>query len=250
MLTPERHRIILEHLKQKEVVKITDLVEITSASDSTIRRDLSQLEEQQYLKRVHGGASLLKSTRQEQGISERSTKNLQDKKAIAQYAANLVNDGECIYLDAGTTAYQMIPFLNQEDIVVVTNGLTHINALLENNIATYLTGGFIKSSTSALIGRGALTSIENYRFDKCFMGVNGIHSQYGYTTPDPEEALIKSAAIQQSREAFVLADSSKIGEVSFSKIVSINAANIITTETDDDLLYPFISKTSVKVVTS
>lgn len=250
LLTPERHRLILERVNEKEVVKIQELVEITASSESTIRRDLQILEEQKYIKRVHGGASLLQGKRIELGIPEKSTKNLQDKIAISKFAASLVEDGDCIYLDAGTTTYQMIQFLTDKDILVVTNGLTHIESLLDNNMSTYLLGGLIKSKTRALIGSGALTSLEHYRFDKCFLGVNGVHYQYGYTTPDPEEALIKKTAIHLSRETFVLADSSKFGDVSFSKIEKINKAKIITTETDPDVLASYEAKTKIKVVTA
>lgn len=250
LLTQERHQLILQRLNEKEIVKLQELVELTNSSESTIRRDLVVLEEQNYIKRVHGGASLLKGTNQEQGFVEKSSKNLQEKKQIAEYAANLVEDGECIYLDAGTSVFQMIPFLASKEIVVVTNGLTHIDALLERGIKTYLLGGLIKSKTSALIGRGAIESMDKYRFDKCFMGVNGIHLQYGYTTPDPEEAAIKSRAIQLSREAYILADKTKIGDVTFAKVCDLQDATMITTEADCEILTPYQVKTTIKVVTT
>jgi len=250
LLTQERHQLILQRLNEKEIVKLQELVELTHSSESTIRRDLVVLEEQNYIKRVHGGASLVKGTNQEQGFVEKSTKNLQEKKQIAEYAAALIQDGECIYLDAGTTTFQMIPFLASKEIIIVTNGLTHIDALLERGIKTYLLGGLIKSKTSALIGRGAIESMDKYRFDKSFMGVNGIHLQYGYTTPDPEEAIIKTKAIQLSREAYILADSSKFGDVTFAKVNDLQEATVITTEGDDELLSPYQTKTTIKVVTA
>jgi DeoR family transcriptional regulator, fructose operon transcriptional repressor len=143
----------------------------------------------------------------------------------------------------------MIPFL-PENIVVVTNGLTHVNELLEKNIKTFLIGGYAKPSTKALIGRGALDSLEHYRFDKCFMGVNGIHSQFGYTTPDPEEAMVKKLAMSLSREAFVVSDESKFSEVAFAKIADLHLATIITNELDSEIEEQYHSKTKIKVVTS
>ena len=89
----------------------------------------------------------------------------------------------------------MIEFLPLKDIVVVTNGLMHLKPLLNKGISTYLIGGLAKQNTNAFIGRGALASLDLYRFDKCFMGVNGIHPQFGYTTPDQEEAMVKQKAI-------------------------------------------------------
>ncbi|MBB5325463.1 DeoR family fructose operon transcriptional repressor [Anoxybacillus tepidamans] len=248
MLTEERHRLILDLLAEKKVVKLQELVEATSSSESTIRRDLSQLEKEKKLRRVHGGAALLHQKREELSVLEKSTKNIQEKRMIAQYAARFVQNGDCIYLDAGTTTLEMIPYLNAKDIVVVTNGVTHLEALLEKDIPTYLLGGFIKKKTKALIGRGALNSLENYSFDKCFIGVNGIHLEYGYTTPDPEEAMVKSLAIKLSRQAYVLADHSKMNESTFAKIADLQDATIITDELDNELLELYEAKTAIEVV--
>ncbi|GMB09678.1 DeoR family transcriptional regulator [Thermolongibacillus altinsuensis] len=248
MLTPERHRIILQLLEEKEVVKLQELVEATNSSESTIRRDLSQLEKEKKLKRVHGGAALLHQKREELSVFEKSTKNIQEKQLVGKYAASLIRDGDCIYLDAGTTTLQMIPYIEAKDIVVVTNGITHLEALLEKDIPTYLVGGLIKKKTKALIGRGALASLESYSFDKCFIGVNGIHIDYGYTTPDPEEALIKQTAMKLSRQAFILADHSKLNESTFAKIADLQEATIIIDEIDEELLALYEAKTTVEVV--
>src|SRR5690242_2225784 len=108
MLEPERHQIILETLKKKNSVKLHELVELTNSSESTIRRDLTQLEEGKFLKRVHGGAARLQGKLQEPSMTEKSSKNLQAKREIAQYAGGLVEEGDCIYLDAGSTIFEMI----------------------------------------------------------------------------------------------------------------------------------------------
>ncbi|SIC71864.1 DeoR-family transcriptional regulator [Mycobacteroides abscessus subsp. abscessus] len=126
----------------------------------------------------------------------------------------------------------------------------HIQSLMERGIKTFLVGGYAKPHTNAIIGRGALASLGQYRFDKCFMGVNGIHPQFGYTTPDQEEAMIKQTAISLSREAYVLSDSSKFSEIAFAKIAELHEASIITNELDADSREQFISKTKIKVVTA
>ncbi|MCH1625926.1 DeoR/GlpR family DNA-binding transcription regulator [Ferdinandcohnia quinoae] len=246
MLTPERHQIIVDLLKQKGVVKLQELVERTDSSESTIRRDLMQLEEANKLKRVHGGAELIQGKRSEPSYQEKSAKNLQQKEMIAKYAASLVNDGDSIFLDAGSTTMQMIPYLNQKDITVVTNGVNLIEELLEKEITTYLIGGMVKKRTKALIGSGAITGLKGYRFDKCFIGVNGIDLHYGYTTPDPEEALLKQTAMSLSREKYIVADHSKFGEVSFAKIAELQEAVIIT----DKVINKYSEYTKIKVVTS
>ena len=249
MLETERHQLILDALKKKNIVKLQELVELTDSSESTIRRDLTHLEEGKFLKRVHGGAARLQGKLQELSMTEKSSKNLQAKRQIAEFAASLVEEEECIYLDAGSTIFEMIRYL-PTNIVVVTNGLTHVDELLNRKIKTYLIGGYAKPTTKAMIGRGALDSLEHYRFDKCFMGVNGIHPQFGYTTPDPEEAQIKQLAISLAREAFVLTDESKFSEIAFAKITDLHNASIITNELHFELKELFSSKTIIKVVTS
>jgi DeoR family fructose operon transcriptional repressor len=250
MLTPERHRIIMQLLKEKNVVKINEIMELTESSESTIRRDLSQLEEQKFLKRIHGGASRLQGKLQEQSMIEKSSKNLQEKRLIAQYAASLVEEGDCIYLDAGSTVIEMIDFLPFKEIVVVTNGLMHLPPLLNKGIATYLIGGLAKPNTNAFIGRGALAGLDLYRFDKCFIGVNGIHPQFGFTTPDQDEAMVKQKAISLSRETYVLADNTKFAEISFAKIAEIHEAAIITNELEDETQKQYLNRTTIKVVTA
>ncbi|AWC29304.1 DeoR/GlpR transcriptional regulator [Bacillus cytotoxicus] len=228
MLTPERHQLILKLVKEYNVVKLQELVERTKSSESTIRRDLAQLEKQRLLKRVHGGASVLSGKGQEPTMIEKSTKNIQEKRAIASLAASLVEKGDCIYLDAGSTTFEMIPYLINKDVTVVTNGLMHIEALVENHIRAYLLGGMMKSQTKALIGAMAQESMQKYRFDKCFLGANGVHEQLGYTTPDPEEALLKKMALTLANEGYFLVDESKFSEVAFAKIANIEDAKMIT----------------------
>jgi DeoR family transcriptional regulator, fructose operon transcriptional repressor len=250
LLTPERHQLILQLLKEKSIVKIQELVDITETSESTIRRDLIQLEDEKLLKRIHGGAARLQGKLQEPSMNEKSSKNLQKKRRIAKYAASLVEEGDCIYLDAGSTIMEMIEFLPLKDIVIVTNGLMHMNLLLEKQITTYLIGGYAKHKTKAVVGRGAIESLKNYRFDKCFMGVNGIHPQFGFTTPDQEEAMIKEMAMSLSGAAFVLSDDTKFSEISFAKIADLHKATIITNELEEDLEKQYSSKTTIKVVTT
>ncbi|MDM5155899.1 DeoR/GlpR family DNA-binding transcription regulator [Bacillus sp. DX1.1] len=234
MLTPERHQLILDLVKEQQVVKLQELVERTNSSESTIRRDLAQLEKKRLLKRVHGGAAMLTGKGKEPTMVEKSAKNVHIKKQIAEYAASLVEQGDCIYLDAGSTTFEMIPYLINKEVTVVTNGLMHIEALVEHNIRAYLLGGMMKSQTKALIGAMAQESMQHYRFDTCFLGANGVHEQLGYTTPDPEEALLKKTALTLANESYFLIDESKFSEVAFAKIASIEEAAIITNVLEEE----------------
>lgn len=246
MITEERHQLIIAELKQKGIVKVSNLVEKFNISESTIRRDLIFLENMNYLKRVHGGAINVKNKIVESSYSEKIAQNNKEKDSIAKYAASLVQDGESIYLDSGTTTFEMIKYLAGKKIMVVTNGLSNIEALIEFDIPCFVLGGKVKRNTKAVIGYEVMTTLNRYRFDKCFMGVNGVHAVHGFTTPDPEEAMVKEIAIKSSNDVYILADESKFGEVSFTRFAELKDATIITNLEDD--LNGYCEKTTVKVV--
>ncbi|WP_089973020.1 DeoR/GlpR family DNA-binding transcription regulator [Lihuaxuella thermophila] len=245
MLTPQRHQLILDLLRKQGVVKIQDLVAATDSSESTVRRDLIQLEKKHLLKRIHGGAALLQGKGSEPGMVEKSAKNLQEKKQIAAFAASLVKNGDCIYLDAGSTTFEMIPHFIDKQVTVVTNGVNHLEALVANHVKAYVLGGKMKASTKALIGSVALENLRRYRFDRCFLGANGIHPELGYTTPDPEEALLKQSAMQLSGQTYVLADHSKFSEISFAKFADLEEACLITDLVPEDTRECYEQKTSL-----
>lgn len=230
-----------------ETVTLKDISNVVPASESTIRRDLTELENQGKLIRLHGGATLSEPKLQELTFTEKSFKNMKEKTTIAKYAASLVHEEDCIYLDAGSTVIQMVPFLTKKDIVVVTNGPTHVDALMQYGITTYLIGGLIKTKTSAVVGQQAIESLGHYRFDKCFLGVNGFHTLHGYTTPDPEEAAVKRTASKLARETYVLADASKYNQTSFAKVTDLREARLITQNLDQTDAEKLRQHTIVKV---
>ncbi|MFJ9382583.1 DeoR/GlpR family DNA-binding transcription regulator [Peribacillus sp. NPDC101481] len=249
MLTTERHQFILSILKEHGTVKLQELVDQLQASESTIRRDLVQLEEMKLLKRVHGGASLLQRKGLEPTTIEKQNKARAEKQLIARLAASFIEKNDCIYLDAGTTTAEMIPYLKDKNITVLTNGLMHIPKLIELEIKTVLVGGMIKFSTNAVIGSNAVQFLNEYRFDKCFLGMNGIHQDLGFTTPDPEEALLKKMALRLSNETYVLADSSKLNEATFAKVADVSDAIILTDSNDEEAVAQLDKNPKVKVVT-
>ncbi len=252
VLTLERQEKILELLHTHEVVKIQDIIVGTGASESTIRRDLTELEQEKKLKRIHGGATLLQKKRDEPTMEQKTFKNRQEKIKIAKKAAELVEEGDCLFLDAGSTTIEMIPFLKGKNIVVVTNGLMNITALLDAEIETHVLGGHVKKGTHAFVGRSALETIESFRFDCVFMGTNGVTANDGCTTPDPEEAFIKAQAIKLARNAFVLADHTKFGDIAFSKFTDVNKVTLVTSsyvkQENARLFEQLTARTTIEVV--
>lgn len=228
VLTEQRYQQILDLLNDKKTVSLQSLIEQLNVSESTIRRDLSHLEKENKLTRVHGGAKKSFVLDSEQNIEEKTLKNSQEKNKIGEYAASIVKDTDSIYLDAGTTTYAMIPYLKNKDITVTTNGIQLADALTDIGVNTILLGGQIKQTTKAVIGPVAVKQLEHYRFAKVFLGINGIDLKYGLTTPDIEEATMKQTAANVGYDVYFLADSSKFEKVTFCQVVPLENQIVIT----------------------
>lgn len=228
MLTEERHSHILNELRKKEVVHIQDLVNNLNVSESTIRRDLQELDETGKLERVHGGARSIYRIEQEISLKEKTSKNIHEKAIIGKMAASLIEDEETIYIDSGTTTFAMIPYLKGKKIQVVTNSIRHAVALTDIHIPTHLIGGMVKSSTEAIVGPTSNHQISQYRFSRSFIGTNGIHLDFGLTTPDEREASLKSLAMDQSKRSYILSDHSKFNAVNFIQFRALEEMTVIT----------------------
>ena len=235
MLTEDRYEYIIENINRNNSVKLKDLVDILGTSESTVRRDLDELEARGLLKRVRGGAISSSNFTQDISINTRKQENTDSKIALGRYCASLVEDGDCLYLDAGTTTNEIIPFLKGKDIVIVTNGIYNIDRLVENKIRSYIIGGSIKPMTNTIVGEMAVENLSHYRFTIAFIGANGISYNSSITTPDVSEAAVKKKAIQLSKRPYVVADSSKFDKVSFSEICRLEDVSIITNVSEAEI---------------
>ncbi|MGO0051976.1 DeoR/GlpR family DNA-binding transcription regulator [Streptococcus suis] len=244
ILKSERKQIILERIHSQQFVRLEELIEVLDTSESTVRRDLDELENEGKLRRVHGGAEAPANLQLEESILEKSVKNVQEKRMIAERAAQLIMDGDVIFVDAGTTTGVLIDYLQQDNLTVVTNSIHHAVKLVERKIKTIIIGGYVKQSTDASVGAMALEQIRQLNFDKAFLGMNGIDKNY-FTTPDIEEATLKRTVLENAKKPFVLVDASKFGQFSFVKVANIEQATLITTAKDSSLLKILKGKTRV-----
>ncbi|WP_086036912.1 DeoR/GlpR family DNA-binding transcription regulator [Staphylococcus aureus] len=230
IITEKRHELILEELSHKDFLTLQELIDRTGCSASTIRRDLSKLQQLGKLQRVHGGAMLKENRMVEANLTEKLATNLDEKKMIAKIAANQINDNECLFIDAGSSTLELIKYIQAKDIIVVTNGLTHVEALLKKGIKTIMLGGQVKENTLATIGSSAMEILRRYCFDKAFIGMNGLDIELGLTTPDEQEALVKQTAMSLANQSFVLIDHPKFNKVYFARVPLLESTTIITSE--------------------
>lgn len=225
-------------------VTLEDLMQLLDSSESTVRRDLGELEQEGRLHRVHGGAELFHSLQEELSNQEKSVKNSQIKQALAQKASRFVYDNDVIFIDAGTTTEFLLPFLQGKNVTVVTNSIHHATRLVDLSIKTIIIGGYVKQTTDASIGSVALEQIRQMNFDKAFLGMNGVDEAY-LTTPDMEEAVIKKAVIANAKVSYILVDGTKIGQVSFVKVAAIDQVTIITEAASTGILKKIKEKAKV-----
>ena len=138
----------------------------------------------------------------------------EEKRRIAQFAAGLIQPDDFVYLDAGTTTGYILDYLPARSATFVTNAVSHAKRLAAAGNRVILIGGELKGTTEAVIGSQAILTIQGYHFTKGFFGTNGVSKRHGFTTPDPNEALVKQEAMRQTERCYVLADSQKFGMVS------------------------------------
>ena len=204
MLNEDRKRRIVTITNERQSVTIPELMEILGASQSTIRRDLNELNNSRMLKKVHGGAVSLKNGIQtiDESVLQRKDLNIESKRKIAYYAASLIKETDVVYLDAGTTTAEMLPHLENISATYVTNCISHASVLASFGHQVYMPGGSLKAKTDALIGSETLKYIENMNFTIGFFGTNGINMQEGFTTPDPEEGKVKRQEMKGKEKVF------------------------------------------------
>jgi DeoR family fructose operon transcriptional repressor len=238
-LPNERQSSILQYLTEKGVASVATLAHEFGVSEMTIRRDLSELEGQRALQRTYGGATVYDPAIFEVSLQAKATQFVEEKRRIGRAAAELVQDGEIVILDAGSTTMLIAKFLKNKRITVITNAL-NIAAELSDcpNIELYIAGGHLRQGVLAIVGPETAAFFSTIRADKIFMGADGIDLQGGVMVPDLNEAHTKRAMANSAKEIIVAVDHSKIGRSTLSTIVPLSKVTLLLTgkETEAHLL--------------
>lgn len=212
MYYSERQMQILEMLEKEKSMTVHRLARLLCISESSVRRDLAALQSLGKIRRTFGGAVLFDAAEPEVSLLYRRSQRLKEKTAIAQKAAACISDGMMIFLDASSSAAQMVPFLEGfHDLTVVTNSPLTSIALGEAKIRNYCTGGLLLNNSVAYVGSSAADFIGRFTADAMFFSCRGIDDGGVLSDSMEEEVVIRSAMLRCTRKKFFLCDRSKFG---------------------------------------
>lgn len=234
LLARQRQEMILDEVRRTGAVQVSELVLRLGVSDMTIRRDLDALAKRGHVEKVYGGAtSTVGRSTDEPGFEAKSVRQLAEKEAIAELAAQLVRPGTAIGLSAGTTTWTLARHLDEiPDLTVVTNSVRIADVLQQRgrtDRTVVLTGG-VRTPSDALVGPVAVQTLRSLHLDLVFLGVHGMAAGAGFTTPNLNESETDRALAQAASRLVVVADHEKWSTVGISTIVELGEVDVLVSD--------------------
>ena len=236
MLVPERRDAILAYIKERHSISVEELSRMLFVSPTSIRRDLTWLDEHGLVRKTYGGAIAVSEENEMLSLDARSATEKEAKNTIARKAISLVRDGDVIFLDSSSTALALIPYLrNFGSLTVVTNGAKAALALTEiPSIRVYCTGGRLKPQVYSYTGPIALEMINQIHADKCFISPKGLDIQLGAYCAGEDEAYIRRAMMEHSRETVLMCASKKLDKRAAFRLCPMKSIRTIVLDTIPD----------------
>lgn len=246
----DRQKRIQRLLQERGVVKVTDLSSLLGVSEITIRRDLDVLERNGDLERTHGGAVYNQRMRIEPRYAQKDAIHREEKEAIGRAAAKLVEAGDTLLINSGSTTKQVIRSLKMSNVRIITSNLGAVIEAQESEMELILIGGLLRSQSNSLVGSLATLSLQQVYGSKAFIGVDGLSVKYGLTTPILEEAEIAREMIRRTPgPVIVVADHSKLSVVSNFMSAPIDQVDILVTDQGlSNELREELEKIGIKVI--
>lgn len=232
-LTAERLQQIELLVRQHRHIRVSALSQYLGVSEPTIRRDLQKLEKEGRVRREHGGASALHPASPEPPVMERVTECHDEKGRIGRAAAQLVKDGETIFLGSGTTTLEVARCLGgKKNLTVITNALTIANQItsMSDDINLIITGGVLRHSEASMIGHIVEQTLRELRAEKVIVSMRAVSIEEGLTNADPLETMTDRVIIQFAHEVILVADHSKFNRAATGFVAPITAVHKIVTD--------------------
>ncbi len=232
LIPAQRREKIQEYLTIHPIARTADLCDLLETSEATVRRDLEWLEQKGILERTHGGAILSQRMIFEQEYQQRAQHHPEEKKRIGELAASLIEEGDIVFINSGTTATQVLGHIPSDSrISVFTNNVNAALDLGEPGFHYYLIGGEFQPRSNSLAGRFAIDNLKHIYANKVILGVDGISLKHGCTVPTNAEAEVVRQMIERTKgQVIVVADHSKWGVVSNFQVASIDEIDKLVTD--------------------
>jgi DeoR family transcriptional regulator of aga operon len=235
--TIERQQKIVRIIERQGRINVAKICEEFNISEATARRDLETLAGQGSVQRVHGGAIPVHRATPEMPILQRAGEQTEIKQRIGQAAAELVKDGETIFLGSGTTVLEVArSLLDRHDLTVITNSLPVMNLMAEQTHHTIVSlGGMLRPSELSFIGHLTEQSLAEVRVDKVIMGIHALSLEQGLTNDYLPETLTDRAILHSGRQVIIVADHTKCGSVSVAFLAPLTSIHILVTDSQTDI---------------
>lgn len=232
LLAEPRRMAILEWLQEEGSARVRDLSAAFHVSEATIRQDLERLDTEGFITREHGGAFLRSIPQQVQSMSLQQIQNMEKKRAIGSAAAALVGDNETLIIDSGSTATQFAENLRaRHELNIITNALNIaliLGAIPSNTV--HMPAGQFKAPTLSLSGEKSVEFFVGIYAQKLFLATAGVSFDVGLTYPSIGDIYVKRAMVKAASHVYLLADSTKIGKVSFSALGGVEMVHTLITD--------------------
>lgn len=250
MFEEERQIRIMNELSEHGSMTVAQLAQILQVSGSTIRRDLTGMEHKGLVKRTHGGAMIVEEVANSLSRDVRRARDADLKRKIARYAAGQIEDGDTVLLNSSSITEQMPGFLTARDITVITNSLYIARELSDReSCVLILLGGVYLKNAGTIEGPTTVNQLSGMKYDKVFIGVNGIDLEFGLSTASELEAATKIAALAQAKRSYCLCEHTKFGKTALYKLCALSAIDQVITDDglSDQLLRDYRALTRVDI---
>lgn len=230
----ERRDQILRYIEQARRVSVNAICERFQVSEATARRDLGILAEKAKIQRVHGGAVAVLQAPQELPVYQRMAELPECKQRIGRRAAELIGDGETVFLGSGTTVLEVARALpERSDLTVITNSLLVLNALIDRPaVAMIALGGHFRRSELSMIGHMAEEALADLRTDKVIIGIHAISAEEGLTNRYLPETMTDRRILKAGKQIIVVADHTKLGRVSTVSVAPLSVLDTLVTDSE------------------
>ena len=236
MMAEERRRQILQTVRSAGRVRVNELASRFNTSAVTIRNDLNELHQRGLVLRSHGGAVLPDTILSESPVNERLRAHSDEKRRIGAMAATLINDGETIILDSGTTTLEIARQIKQKQrLHIITNGVNISAELLDaKDVQVFIVGGTVRGESASISGRFTEEAFDQFSADKLFLGGAGCDLEFGVSGANVEETMVNRAMLRISREIILVADASKFSKRGMSRIATFAEIDTVISDTSLD----------------